>query len=152
MIMLRMMSQIQQKYEIVNMLLTEHHFLTEAKEISSCILYIEEYLVAKNQFPVKVGGRIKFCFTYRNGLCPIYGTYNVTYYPDKFADMEIEKLVVVCINKGHGCAWRDRLRYNQVNILLQVYSRNFMLFVLQELGLYPFISFICLKSKMNEFQ
>ena len=51
-------------------------------------------------------------------MCPIFGAYNVTYHTDKFADREIEGLVVECINKGHGCAWRDRLRYSEVKILL----------------------------------
>ena len=63
-------------------------------------------------------------------MCPIFGAYNVTYHMDKFADREIEGLVVECINKGHGCAWRDRLRYSQVDILLQVDSHNFILLVL----------------------
>ena len=63
-------------------------------------------------------------------MCPIFGTYNVGYNWDKFADRQVEDLEVTCMNKGHGCRWRDRLRYNQVSILLQADSCNFMLFVL----------------------
>ena len=48
-------------------------------------------------------------FTYRNGVCPIFGTHNTTSYPDKFADREIRDLTVTCENNKNGCRWSDRL-------------------------------------------
>ena len=48
-------------------------------------------------------------FTYRNGVCPIFGTYKQKFYPDKSADREIKNLKVTCENKKNGCRWSERL-------------------------------------------
>ena len=53
-------------------------------------------------------------FFRRNGVCPIVGAHNVTYYPDKFADKEIEELKVFCRNKSNGCTWSDKLKFLSV--------------------------------------
>ena len=53
-------------------------------------------------------------FGYRNGQCPLFGTHNPTFYPDKFADRQIRQLVVTCENKENGCAWSDTLEKYEV--------------------------------------
>ena len=49
------------------------------------------------------------CFGYRNGQCPLFGTHNPTFYPDKFADRQIRQLLVTCENNENGCTWTDTL-------------------------------------------
>ena len=48
-------------------------------------------------------------FRYRDGICPLFGTHNTTFYADKFADRQIRQLVVACENKENGCTWTDTL-------------------------------------------
>ena len=52
--------------------------------------------------------------SYRNGVCPIFGTHNTTTFPDKFADREIRGLTVTCENKESGCKWNGRLANYEV--------------------------------------
>ena len=54
--------------------------------------------------------------SYRDGKCPIFGTHNTTFYPDKFADREIKDLTIICENKEDGCTWTDRLGNYEVKI------------------------------------
>lgn len=68
-------------------------------------------------------------FFYRNGVCPFFGTSKTKIFVDKFVDRELAKCVVHCENKEYGCAWQDRLRYQQVNILLHIDSLNLPLLV-----------------------
>ena len=50
----------------------------------------------------------------RDGVCPLFGSHNTAFYPDKFADREIRQLFVICENKENGCNWRDELRNYEV--------------------------------------
>ena len=45
----------------------------------------------------------------RRGVCPLFGTHNTSFYPDKFAAREIRQLMVACENKENGCTWSDIL-------------------------------------------
>ena len=49
-----------------------------------------------------------------DGVCPIFKTYRPTYYPDKFAEREIQELKVICQHKKNGCEWSDSLRHLEV--------------------------------------
>ena len=54
-------------------------------------------------------GCINLISTFRDGVCPLFGTHDTTFYPDKFADGKIRELTVICENKEHGCSWSDIL-------------------------------------------
>ena len=45
----------------------------------------------------------------RRGVCPLFGTHNTSFYPDKCAAREIKQLMVACENKENGCTWSDIL-------------------------------------------
>ena len=53
---------------------------------------------------------------YRDGICPIFGTHNTSYFTDKYADREIKDLIVICENNENGCAWSGRLGMYEVRI------------------------------------
>ena len=59
---------------------------------------------------------IIFISFYRDGVCPIFGTHNTSFFTDKYADREIKDLIVICENKENGCAWSDRLGNYEVSI------------------------------------
>lgn len=42
---------------------------------------------------------------YRDLICPLFGTHDTSFYPDKFAAREITQLTVTCDNKENGCSW-----------------------------------------------
>ena len=47
-------------------------------------------------------------------MCPLFGSHNTAFYPDKFVDREIRQLVVICENEESGCSWRDKFRNYEV--------------------------------------
>ena len=55
----------------------------------------------------------KWCMNFisicRRGVCPLFGTHNTSFYPDKCAAREIRQLMVACENKENGCTWSDIL-------------------------------------------
>ena len=55
---------------------------------------------------------------FRNGRCPIFNTHDTTYYPDRFADREIQELKVRCVKRKNGCEWSDCLRHLEVCFFL----------------------------------
>ena len=66
------------------------------------------YNVSSNR---KISGLLEhLIFFFRDGVCPIFKSHDITYYPDRFADREIQELIVVCINKKNGCRWSGCLR------------------------------------------
>ena len=56
---------------------------------------------------------------FRDGVCPLFGTRVPVCFSDRFIDIEISNLIVICENKENGCIWRDRLgNYEVKNKLL----------------------------------
>lgn len=54
-------------------------------------------------------------YFYRDGVCPISGECNVTYFQDKFVDGVIQQLIVQCYNETNGCRWSDKLKLLEVD-------------------------------------
>ena len=61
---------------------------------------------------------ILFFIFYRNSANPNLKVYGTTYYPDRFADREIQQLKVICKNKSNGCEWSDCLQNLEVCFLI----------------------------------
>ena len=68
---------------------------------------------------------IIFISFYRDGICPIFGTHNTTFFTDKYADREIKDLIVICENNENGCAWSDILGNYEVRIQLEFSLKAF---------------------------
>ena len=77
---------------------------------------------------------VNFISLYRDGICPLFGTHNTSFYPDKFAARQLRQLVVACENKENGCTWNDILgNYEVKNKLL----KNLFYFILVGLSKFP---------------
>ena len=78
----------------------------------------------------------------------IFGTYNTTFYPDRYADWRIEDLTVTLKNKMNGSTWRNS--FGSYDVQISLYDCRFILYKNCQLYAFKHDTYCIKSSRMQK--